>query len=178
LWATKALPFCREEVMSWLVRHKKTQRERSVMEQPKCCYIDCSDTFFSGLNTGIQRVVRNIVSRMGNLEGFRGYRFIPVITVGSEIFKLNGSTEENYPATRTANRLLGDLRNMVDFFLAHKKNLESHYTIEQEMPRLAFGKILTGVHWTIVSGCRMIIPFLLRLTMFLDTPFIGNSKVR
>ncbi|MEI6827056.1 MAG: glycosyltransferase family 1 protein [Desulfuromonadales bacterium] len=148
------------------------------MNKPKHCYVDCTDTFFSELNTGIQRVVRNIISRIEVVEDYRGYRFIPVITVGSEILKIDGNLSDNYPITRTVNRLLAYLRNKADFYFAsRRKELLPQPEIEQVLPRIDNGRVPSGLHGTIISGCRKIIPFLFRLTMYLDTPFFGDCKV-
>lgn len=148
------------------------------MDQPKNCYIDCSDTFFSGLNTGIQRVVKNITTRMEAIGIFHGYRFIPVITVGSEIFIVKGNLADNYPVTRTVNSFLGNLRNMVDFiFSIRNEDTSSRFAAEEEAFELDPAKIPSGLHWRIVSACRNIIPFILRFTILLDTPFPWDSKV-
>ncbi len=47
--------------------------------RPRTIYIDCTDTFFRGLNTGIQRVVRNMVNRAKYLEETFGIRCVPVV---------------------------------------------------------------------------------------------------
>lgn len=53
---------------------------------PRKIFIDCTATYFSGLNTGIQRVVRNIVERADELSEDFGIPVIPVVSV-SEQFK-------------------------------------------------------------------------------------------
>jgi O-antigen biosynthesis alpha-1,2-rhamnosyltransferase len=46
---------------------------------PSCIYIDCTEAYYSTLNTGIQRVVRNIVVRTKYLTQKFGVRCIPVV---------------------------------------------------------------------------------------------------
>jgi alpha-1,2-rhamnosyltransferase len=47
----------------------------------KRVYFDCSATLFSGLNTGIQRVVRNVIKRKHIMESEFGIQVIPVVGV-------------------------------------------------------------------------------------------------
>lgn len=46
--------------------------------RPQAIYIDCTATFYTGLQTGIQRVVRNVVARAGDLATETGVPIIPV----------------------------------------------------------------------------------------------------
>jgi O-antigen biosynthesis alpha-1,2-rhamnosyltransferase len=46
---------------------------------PRCIYIDCTETYYSPLNTGIQRVVRNIAVRAKYLSRRFGVPCIPVV---------------------------------------------------------------------------------------------------
>ncbi|OSS42395.1 Glycosyltransferase [Desulfurella amilsii] len=50
-----------------------------VLKRPKSIFIDCTATYYTGLNTGIQRVVRNIIARIDNLEQAYGVKCVPVI---------------------------------------------------------------------------------------------------
>ncbi len=43
-------------------------------------YIDCTATYYLGINTGIQRVVRNIVKRAVALSDTEGQKFVPVVS--------------------------------------------------------------------------------------------------
>jgi len=47
--------------------------------KPGTVYIDCSFTIYSGLNTGIQRVVRNIICRSNSLSSTFNVPCIPVV---------------------------------------------------------------------------------------------------
>lgn len=48
-------------------------------ERPRL-FIECSATYYRGLNTGIQRVVRNIVKRAPQVAEDAGYDAVPVVT--------------------------------------------------------------------------------------------------
>ena len=50
-------------------------------------YIDITDTLLNGLNTGIQRVVRNIVKRISIIEKATGMRVVPVIVKNKKLVK-------------------------------------------------------------------------------------------
>ena len=56
--------------------------ETSPSLKPSHIYIDCTSTYATGLNTGIQRVVRSIVEREQALSEHAGVPCIPVIVFG------------------------------------------------------------------------------------------------
>lgn len=51
------------------------------MSLPKIIYIDCTATYYSGLNTGIQRVVNNVITRAADLSQNFGVEIVPVVAV-------------------------------------------------------------------------------------------------
>lgn len=53
----------------------------------KTIYIDVTDALLNNLNTGIQRVVRNIASRPGLIEELSGCAAIPVIIKNNRLFR-------------------------------------------------------------------------------------------
>lgn len=59
------------------------------MPVPKIIYIDCTATYNSGLNTGIQRVVNNVTTRAIGLSQDFGVEIIPVVAVSGGFKKLN-----------------------------------------------------------------------------------------
>ena len=73
----------REEDSTSLFRD---DRKSPVM--PSCIYIDCTETYLSGLNTGIQRVVKNIIMRTPILQNHFDISFVPVIAVGDNYISL------------------------------------------------------------------------------------------
>ena len=56
--------------------------ETSPTRKPSRIYIDCTSTYATGLNTGIQRVVRGLVEREQALSQYAGVPCIPVIALG------------------------------------------------------------------------------------------------
>ena len=63
------------------------------MSIPRTIYIDCTATYFSGLNTGIQRVVNNVISRSDNLSQKFGVEIVPVVAVFGTFKKLQDVVE-------------------------------------------------------------------------------------
>lgn len=51
------------------------------MNRPNIIYIDCTATYYSGLNTGIQRVVNNVITRAADLSQNFGVEIVPVVAV-------------------------------------------------------------------------------------------------
>ncbi len=65
-------------------------------------YIDCTSTYITGLNTGIQRVVRNIVNRAKDFEEKYNYIGCPVVIIDGQFFKFEFSVEAQYGKGKTA----------------------------------------------------------------------------
>lgn len=59
------------------------------MTQVKVVYLDCTFTHQSGLNTGIQRVVRSIIARAGLLESEFGVKIIPIVSVFGRYYRVS-----------------------------------------------------------------------------------------
>jgi glycosyltransferase involved in cell wall biosynthesis len=152
------------------------------MDDQKCCYVDCTETFFSAYNTGIQRVVRNIMSRLEGLPELRGYRFIPVITIGSAVFRVKGNPAGSYRATRALNGLLAQSRDGLNAVMgiSGKAPAALREVVQGEVdqaPAPRHRSILLSLHRNIVHACQKVVPLLLRTAMLLDTALQGDSKV-
>jgi len=52
--------------------------------KPKNIFIDCTATYYTGLNTGIQRVVKNIIARTDYIEKEFGIKCTPVVLKKNE----------------------------------------------------------------------------------------------
>ena len=51
------------------------------MSVPRKIYIDCTATYYSDLNTGIQRVVNNVIARSDDLSKKFGVEIVPIVAV-------------------------------------------------------------------------------------------------
>jgi alpha-1,2-rhamnosyltransferase len=52
-------------------------------------FVDCTETLMAGLNTGIQRVVRNVVMRLPAISEALGVRCVPVFAKGGRLWILD-----------------------------------------------------------------------------------------
>jgi glycosyltransferase involved in cell wall biosynthesis len=75
----------------------------------KRIFIDCTDTYFSGMNTGIQRVVRNFVVHAATLEAAMNVECIPVVFQGGAARRIRGIDDPSLKsATRTIRSALNE----------------------------------------------------------------------
>lgn len=60
------------------------------MKQPERIFLDCTCTFFFGLNTGVQRIVRNVILRAAECMAQRGRKIecIPVIFAKGDFYPI------------------------------------------------------------------------------------------
>lgn len=65
------------------------------MNRKNFIYIDITDTYLNGLNTGVQRVVRNIVKRTDIIEKITGMNVVPVMVKNGKLIKAAGANFEN-----------------------------------------------------------------------------------
>ncbi len=89
---------------------RSRQQTRADMRR---CYVDCTNTLYTGLNTGIQRVVRNIISRCSSAQNGE-IEFIPVFAAHGTFYRLDDPRTDPLVASKILNNLLGGIRNFVD----------------------------------------------------------------
>ena len=89
-------------------------------ELPDRILIDCTETTLSGLSTGVQRVVRNIVDRSDLMAQYTGVPCLPVIAIGEKFYPLS-----SFPSLREARVLQSgilesgkSLYHFIDSFLS------------------------------------------------------------
>jgi alpha-1,2-rhamnosyltransferase len=148
------------------------------MARTTLCYIDCTDTFNFGHNAGIHRVVKNIITRLEVNNQFRGYKFVPVISIGSNLYELSTNSHQ-YFAVRSANKLIGILRNTVDRLFAKNKEVlkESYNSDPMSLKKKKSKTIMHLFHSNIISFCRRLIPYLINIFMLLDTILTKTQKI-
>lgn len=62
---------------------------QEIVTRPARILVDCTETYLSGINTGIQRVVRSIVERSDLITQYTGVPCIPVIAIGDRFYPLS-----------------------------------------------------------------------------------------
>lgn len=97
-------------------------------------YIDFSETYYSKLNTGIQRVVRNILERKETFERFNFDKVVGVIQIGSSYYKSDLGDKLPFRFTSVLHWVASRLRNFVDFIFRKNK------------------REVAGIKWNTVSG--------------------------
>jgi glycosyltransferase involved in cell wall biosynthesis len=95
-------------------------------------YIDCTSTYITGLNTGIQRVVRNIVSRARMFEQKYNYTSCPVVIIDGEFYKFEFNSEATSGKGKTA------VPNQVKSWLEKWKNQASNIPLVGYFLKLFF----------------------------------------
>jgi len=83
-------------------------------------YIDCTNTVFTGMNTGIQRVVRNIIQRISNDRNVAGKRMIPVVAVMGSFYRFNTDISRTFFWTKLLSTVLASCRNILNIVFMNK----------------------------------------------------------
>ncbi|MHB1661802.1 MAG: hypothetical protein ACYCTD_06880, partial [bacterium] len=93
---------------------------------PRHIYIDCSGTFYSGFNAGIQRTVRNIVLRSKKMEEKYGTSVIPVIAVLGKFVEINFDD--------LSRRFYKEKKTLFDKLSGYYLNAEKKVTVSEPYP--------------------------------------------
>ena len=93
---------------------------------PHHIYIDCSGTFYTGFNSGIQRTVRNIVLRSKKTEEKYSMHVIPVIAVLGKFVEINFDD--------LSRRFYEEKRTLFDKLSEHYLNAEKKATVSGSYP--------------------------------------------
>lgn len=107
--------------------HKSINRPKN---QQRKLLIDCSYIYTSGLNTGIQRVVRNIINNIGKYTKENNLELVTVLLANGSIIKVDINQKDNIPKNKSK------LLNIV------KQKLENYITSYQEVEKIYKDDIL------------------------------------
>lgn len=100
--------------------YSSRSRKTNVEKKPRTIYIDCTVTVHSGLNTGIQRVVRNILKRISLLSETFTVPCIPVFFAFGRIWMIKDSftTLSKYSDRKHwMDRLIKKIKTFVDYYI-------------------------------------------------------------
>jgi alpha-1,2-rhamnosyltransferase len=123
-------------------------------------YIECTNTVTKGKNTGIERVVKNIIERLPKITQKTGNIFVPVIVIGEQFYKVNTKRYSNRRLSKFHFDTLGRLRDIIDN-LAGKQR-------DYSMPVDILGVPSKGFHSYIVKTGRKMLPLIFRLAFRFD----------
>jgi len=144
-------------------------------------YIDCTNTVFTGLNTGIQRVVRNIIQRIAHTKQLDGWNIVPVVAVMGNFYKFDTDISSKFHWSKALYLLISKLRNVFNllFFNKHTKGnwpvdiIRGDWPVDivdNPPPRY-------DIHGKIVHFCRKIIPHMFKCAYRLDGVINGDSII-
>ena len=135
-------------------------------------YVDCTNTVFTGLNTGIQRVVRNIIQRIRIDNYVENTRLVSVVAVMGEFYKFNADISQTFFWTNTLSNILAKGRNFLNYLFMNKhSNGDWPVDIVHSKPDAS------DVHGTAVHFSRKIIPRMFKLAYRADGIIVGE-KIR
>lgn len=152
------------------------------------CFVDCTETICSGINTGIQRTVRNIISRHALISKVHGISVIPVVALNGKFYKYNADSDRKLCAPLLS-MIFGSIRNLLDKICYGKKvnvdALQTGYCSESAFSKIDSNpetpksdvQMCNGIHLTIIEYCRTIIPFFFLCAFYLDNAFDGFKEV-
>ena len=141
-------------------------------------YIDCSETYYSQLNTGIQRVVRNIVSKKAFFENDGFESACSVVFLGGDFYRLEMDEKLPLDLKKKFFFISLKLRHLLDFIFKTLK-LDS----SQRKVYLSDGKIkINGggehtLHVAIVLYCRKILKNLYSVFDLVEALFLIKKKI-
>lgn len=150
------------------------------------CFVDCTETVCSGINTGIQRTVRNIIGRHELISKTYGIEIIPVVALDGKFYRYNVDSDRKIFAPFLS-WVFGTVRNLLDkFCYGNKVNIDVtpplpaslHLSPQEEQEDIDFRRPAGGGHLYIIEFCRKIIPFFFRCAFYLDHAFASLTEAK
>lgn len=149
------------------------------------CFVDCTETICSGINTGIQRTVRNIIGRHELISKAYGIELISVVALNGRFYRYDVNSDRKIFAPFLS-WVFGSVRNLLDrLFYGKKVNIDVPSPVpasslllpQDEQEDIDFRRSVGGGHLYIIEFCRKIIPFFFRCAFYLDHAFVSLMEV-
>lgn len=140
-------------------------------------YVDCTETVCCGLNTGIQRTVRNIIARQTLIRERTGLEVIPVVSFEGTFYRYEADRDRKIFAPLVS-RVLGAGRDLIDrLFFQKKVNIDGLGPLQSASPQEHLAR--EQAHRRIVESFRKVIPFLFHCAFWLDNgiDFYGKAEI-
>lgn len=140
-------------------------------------YVDCTETVCCGLNTGIQRTVRNIIARQSLIRECIGLEVIPVVSFEGIFYRYNVDRDRKIFAPLVS-RVLGTGRDFVDrLFFRKKVNIDGSAQVLTTGPQQHPSR--EQAHRRIIASFRKVMPFLFHCAFWLDNgiDFHGEAEI-
>ena len=120
-------------------------------------YVDCSNTVFTGRNTGIQRVVRNVVKRIPANSSSLNVTIMPVVAVAGDFYRFDSDCGKRFSRSQTLLRFIGACRNTLNLLFSNKCP-----SGEWPVDRIHSQVGNKDLHGRIVGTSRRIIPYVFK----------------
>jgi len=133
-------------------------------------YIDCTNTVFTGLNTGIQRVVRNIVQRLSTDIHFADKKLVPVVAVMGCFYKFDADISKKLFWTKLLSNVFASCRNLLNYLFMNKYS-EGDWPIDIINTK----PDVIDIHGNVVHSARKIIPIIYKLAYRADGVIVGEE---
>lgn len=132
-------------------------------------YVDCTNTVFTGFNTGIQRVVRNIVMRLSSNTKITSKKLVPVVAAMGHFYRFDADISKQLVWTTALSKLLVTCRNLLNIIFMNKYS-EGNWPVD-----IVNAKFNNDTHSLIVNFCRKLIPIMYQITYRVDGIIVGNK---
>ncbi len=142
------------------------------MVNSRTIYVDCTNTIFTGLNTGIQRVVRNIIQRLPNDLQINRQKFVPVVAVMGSFYRYNADISKQIYWTKLLSFVLSTCRNIINNIFDNK-----HSKGNWPVDIINTKPDANDIHGNIVYFIRKLIPFAFKCTYRLDGIITGKKII-
>ncbi len=139
-------------------------------------FIDCTGTYYSKLNTGIQRVVKNIIARKAIFHDHGFEEVIHVVQLGGNYCKLNINDKLPLRFTSILHNTAVKLKNIFDALLKVSKNqteINSNKNLDSVSPENMDGSFYTDI----MSVLREILKKFFSISTYIDTCLLSEAFV-
>jgi len=147
-------------------------------------YIDFSETCFSDLNTGIQRVVRNIVSRRQRFQEFDFDETVPIVQLYDVYYRLNDKGKSPCKFSSALQYMGATIRNSMDF-IYYKFRSRNDSTLSgegcsssQSTKEVSSEDHESGLYWSCIRLLRKIFIVVFRFVQLLDSLYARKYVVK
>ena len=136
-------------------------------------YIDCTETYVLKLNTGIQRVVKNIVKYALNTQNIDNITFVPVVCIYGKFYEANSVINSNMILTKFVTSIFATTRNLLDKIV--KTN---QINIDEEVnDNNVTCNLFQRLYLNFIGICREIMPLFFKITLKLDNLYLNLKEV-
>lgn len=133
-------------------------------------YIDCTNTVFTGLNTGIQRAVRNIIQRIPHTTQLKGTKLVPVIAVMGNFYIFNADISKKFFWTKLLTSVVTTSRNLLNKVFMDKYS-EGDWPVDV----ININPNANDIHGKVVCFARKFLPALFKFVYKADGIIIGKK---